>query len=261
MKRAKSDIEQFYLSGEYLRRNPTLHAEDSAWKAGVVAPLLDYFVQVHPASPLKLLDVGGGAGLLLSMIGEHLARATGRPVVKCALEISSEMLEIQKVNNPDLVCAQQGSIEATSFEGKEFDLVLLVDVLEHLPNGRKALEEIRRISRYAVIKIPLEDTIHFRLMNTVRGGRLSRQAVESVGHVGSYSVGGYRKEIRSAHGTILCERLTNIFGYLLTNPYHRLQMTRWQCCRNWVCSRASAVAPRFTARFFRDHVVMLVHFS
>src|SRR5437667_4713531 len=174
MKRAKSDIEQFYLSGEYLRRNPTLHAEDSAWKAGVVAPLLDYFVEVHPASPLKVLDVGGGAGVLLSMIADRLRRTAGRPVTKCAIEFSPEMLEVQKSNNPDLERTEQGSIEATSFGDKEFDLVLLIDVLEHLPNAETALREIRRIGRYAIIKIPLEDTVHFRLINALRRGSLQQ---------------------------------------------------------------------------------------
>jgi ubiquinone/menaquinone biosynthesis C-methylase UbiE len=260
MQKARSDIEQFYLSGEYLRKNPSLHVEDSGWKAEVIAPFVDRFALIHSGSPLKVLDVGGGAGVLLSMIADRLRRTAGRPVTKCAIEFSPEMLEVQKSNNPDLERTEQGSIEATSFGDKEFDLVLLIDVLEHLPNAETALREIRRIGRYAIIKIPLEDTVHFRLMNALRGGSLRRHAIESVGHVQSFSVATYRQTIHSVDGTILEERFTNIFGYLLASPSHRSKMSTWQRCRNLVCSGASSVAPRLTARFFRDHVVMLVRF-
>ena len=114
MQKARSDIEQFYLSGEYLRKNPSLHVEDSGWKAEVIAPFVDRFALTHSGSPLKVLDVGGGAGVLLSMIADRLRRTAGRPVTKCAIEFSPEMLEVQKLNNPDLERAEQGSIEATS---------------------------------------------------------------------------------------------------------------------------------------------------
>src|SRR5689334_23357435 len=83
MEYTRFDIERLYLSGEYLRNNPTLHAEDSGWKAGIITPFLDRYVREHRAPQLKVLDVGGGAGLLLQMIGDHLTRACGRSVLKC----------------------------------------------------------------------------------------------------------------------------------------------------------------------------------
>ena len=79
-------------------------------------------------------------------------------------------------------------------------------------------------------------------------------------HVQSFSIATYRKAIHSVDGTILDERFTNIFRYLLASPLHRSKMSTWQRCRNLICSGASSVAPRLTARFFRDHVLMLVRF-
>src|SRR5258708_4199124 len=107
----RDKIEKLYLSGDYLRKNPTLHTEDSAWKAEILSPFLDCFVQTHDASPLNMLDVGGGAGLLLRFVGEYLSNSCGRKVLKNALEYSPEMLEVQKANNLDLALALQGSIE------------------------------------------------------------------------------------------------------------------------------------------------------
>jgi SAM-dependent methyltransferase len=256
----KADIERLYLSGAYLRNNPTLHSEDSAWKAKIIYPFLDRFVALRNAPQWNLLDVGGGAGLLLRMIGDYLTHKTGRSVVKCALEYSTQMLEIQKANNPDLACAQQGSIEMTAFTEKQFDLVLLIDVLEHLPDDRKAMKEIRRICEYAIIKIPLEDTLHFRLMNALRRGALQRHAFESVGHVNCYSVRTYRKAIEECGGEIVFQKFTNIFQYFLTHSSCRSQMQSWQYAKNSMFAMASKVAPRLTARVVRDHVVMLVHF-
>ena len=260
MEHNKADIERLYLSGAYLRNNPTLHCEDSAWKAKIICPFLDRFLAQHDAPQLKLLDVGGGAGLLLRMIADYLTHKTGRSVVKCVLEYSTPMLEIQKGNNPDLACARQGSIEKTAFREKEFDLVLLIDVLEHLPDDRQAMREIRRICNYAIIKIPLEDTLHFRLMNKLRRGAPRRHAFESVGHVNCYSVGTYSKAIAESGGSIIFESFTNIFNYFLRHSSDRSPVVSWQYAKNSILARASQVAPRLTARLARDHVVMLVHF-
>ncbi len=260
MRPNRHNIEQLYLSGDYLRKNPTLHAEDSAWKAEILTPFLNSLVLAHPVSPLNILDVGGGAGLLLRLVGEYLSQSCGHKIVKSVLEYSPEMLDLQKTNNPDLASASQGSIEMTSFRHKEFDLVLLIDVLEHLPDDLRAIKEVGRISQYAIIKIPLEDNVHSRIMNALQGGKLRQHAFESVGHVNSYGVGTYRKLIRTAGGRLVLEKFANIFGYFLTNRVYRSQMTWWQYWRNWMSSRTSLLTPQLTARLVRDHVVMLVHF-
>jgi SAM-dependent methyltransferase len=260
MQPGRDKIEQLYLSGDYLRKNPTVHTEDSAWKAEILSPFLDCFARACSASPLKILDVGGGAGLVLRFVGEHLTKSCGRTAIKSSLEYSPDMLALQKTNNLDLAAASQGSIERTSFRDKEFDLVLLIDVLEHLPDDVRAIKEVGRISHYALIKIPLEDNVHFRIMNTLQRGKLRRHAFESVGHVNSYGVGTYRKLIQNAGGRLVLEKYANIFGYFLTNQIYRSQMNRWQYWRNWMSSKTSRLAPRMTARLVRDHVVMLVHF-
>jgi len=102
---------------------------------------------------------------------DYLADSCGRTVIKSVLEYSPEMLDLQETNNVDLASATLGSIETTSFSRKEFDLVLLIDVLEHLPDDAKAINEIARISKYALIKVPLEDNVHSRIMNTLQSVR------------------------------------------------------------------------------------------
>ena len=57
-----------YTSGEYIRNNPTLDVEDTPWKLRKLIPLIDKFIIIFSQHEVKLLDVGGGAGLLLKEI-------------------------------------------------------------------------------------------------------------------------------------------------------------------------------------------------
>jgi ubiquinone/menaquinone biosynthesis C-methylase UbiE len=170
------------------------------------------------------------------------------------------MLAVQKTNNPDMVCARLGSIEMTTFENKEFDLVLLIDVLEHVPDDGAALREIGRIAKYAIIKIPLENTLHSKIIDRLRGKSHMDNALDSVGHVNFYGVGSYASLIKKFQGIVVGERFTNIFDFFVRTPGYASKMNWRQFMMNWICSKASLVAPRLTAKLFRDHVVMLVHF-
>src|SRR4030042_1863105 len=139
-----------YVSGEYIRRNPTLDVEDTQWKLTKTFPFIDKWLHEIPSTRVKVLDVGGGAGLFLKGISEYLTAKNIR-VEQYALDLSREMLEIQKRNNPDIKEIFEGSIEKTSFDDKEVDLVLMIDVIEHVPDAGAALKELRRISKYAFI--------------------------------------------------------------------------------------------------------------
>ena len=64
-----------YQSGEYLRNNPSWHAEDAGWKFGHVMQLM----QRNGLEPKSVVDVGTGAGEVLKLLAEKFpdARLTG----------------------------------------------------------------------------------------------------------------------------------------------------------------------------------------
>ena len=52
-----------YISGEYLRKNPTLGEEDTAFKVRQIIPLVERFFECTKKTEIKILDVGGKATL------------------------------------------------------------------------------------------------------------------------------------------------------------------------------------------------------
>jgi SAM-dependent methyltransferase len=92
------------------------------------------------APGLRTLDIGAG-------LGEHLEFEDGRAGEYVALELRPEMAaEIAK--RYPYVETVSGDIErGLRFEDDEFDRVLAIHVLEHLPNLPAALDELRRIMR------------------------------------------------------------------------------------------------------------------
>ena len=158
-----------YASGEYIRRNPTLDVEDTQWKLTKTFPFIDKWLREIPSTRVKVLDVRGGAGLFLKGVSGYLTAKNIR-VEQYALDLSRKMLEIQKRNNPDIKEIFEGSIEKTSFEDKEIDLVLMIDVIEHVPDAVAALKELRRISKYAIFKVPLENNLYYNVLNLIKKG-------------------------------------------------------------------------------------------
>jgi len=86
--------------------------------------------------PQRVLDVGCGTGANLLLFN-------GQTV---GLDISSKALAFAKRRKKDLLLVQ-GSAEALPFEEGTFDLVLALDLLEHLPDDVKGLREMYRVLR------------------------------------------------------------------------------------------------------------------
>jgi len=72
------------------------------------------------------------------------------------------MLDVQRKNNPDIKQTLNEDIRHTSLRDKHIDLMLMIDVLEHVPNPEEALEEARRVSHFLILKVPLEDNLLLR---------------------------------------------------------------------------------------------------
>ena len=93
-------IKEFYLSDEYIRKNPSLHVKGSPWKVSKIMPFIDDIIHYFKYK-IIILDVGGGAGLILKEISTCIETRYGIIVNKYALDLSPGMLKIQKLNNPD----------------------------------------------------------------------------------------------------------------------------------------------------------------
>jgi SAM-dependent methyltransferase len=244
-----------YTSGEYILKNPTLDVEDTTWKITKLTPLVDEFTNQFSKTKVKILDVGGGAGLFLKGISDYL-RSKDIGVEQYALDLSMEMLRMQKENNPDITIFE-GSIEKTSFEDKKMDIVLMIDVLEHIPNAVKALKELRRISEYVIFKVPLENNIYYNFLNLIKAGGLRKDICEKVGHVNFYNFRNLKKQITSHAGKILSYSFTNVFEYYLSHDYYRQIDTKERILYT-LGKMTFGISPEACSRLFTDFVVCLV---
>ena len=139
-----------YRDGSYLAENPTWHAEDSAWKVGQIMKM----IEKHPLTPLKrVIEVGCGAGGVLALLQHRL----GADVTLDGYEISPQGFELcQPKSNAQLHYFNQDLLKTSV---PKADLLLAMDVIEHVPDIEGFLFELREKANFHVFHIPLELTV------------------------------------------------------------------------------------------------------
>lgn len=134
----------------------------------------DALAQRPSASPPWLLDVGCGEGFVLAMLAQKLA----------PLEMLGLDLNPQALTWVGWLCPQarlvQAEAAALPLASASFDLVLCLEVLEHLPEPEAALAELCRVSRGPVI-LSVPHQPYFSLANMLRG-RYLRSWGDAPGH-------------------------------------------------------------------------------
>jgi len=138
-------IEARYLSAKYLSDNPTWDSEDSQWKARKVRDLLN----THSIVPGSLVDVGcGGGRVLLDMASAYPGvRLTGYDIAPDAEQFWAE----PRAAGVELVVGNFLESEVP-FQ----DVLLLLDVLEHLQDPFAFLFELKGRAKYYVFHFPLD---------------------------------------------------------------------------------------------------------
>jgi SAM-dependent methyltransferase len=125
--------------------------------------------------PARVLEVGCGEG----HIAGWLSRRTP-PGSLVAVDLSPRMLARAQDRYSAVAFAGASALELP-FDDRSFDLVLFLEVLEHLPNPRQALQEARRVGTgQLVASVPREPVWH--LLNLLRGAYWRRWG-DTPGHL------------------------------------------------------------------------------
>ncbi|MEN6517715.1 MAG: class I SAM-dependent methyltransferase [Methanospirillum sp.] len=157
-----------YRDGAYLAANPGWHEEDAPFKAAWIHALLER----NRLSPERVGEVGCGAGGVLAGLRERMPGAafTGYEVSPQAHELclrrEAPGLEFRLAD----LLADDPSVS--------FDLLLCIDVLEHVEDCFGFLRALKSRAGYTVFHIPLE---LFALSMLYRGFLLSQW--RKTGHV------------------------------------------------------------------------------
>lgn len=105
-----------------------------------MAKRIALIASIRPLWGLDVLDMGCGEGAYVVALAEAGANAHG-------VEFEAAKVEGLRRRHPDFDSVVQGDIENLPFEDGSFDLVLLNEVLEHVPHQERALGEARRVLR------------------------------------------------------------------------------------------------------------------
>lgn len=159
-------LTDIYTSGDYLEKNPTWHVEDSPWKTKQVLQMLER----NHIAPASVCEVGCGAGEILKQLQQHL----NNECVLWGYEISPQALDLCKSRANDRLHFKLADFTQ---EDAFFEIILVMDVIEHLEDYFGFLRAIQPKGRYKVLHIPLDLTV-----NTVLSGKLLKFR-ESYGHL------------------------------------------------------------------------------
>jgi ubiquinone/menaquinone biosynthesis C-methylase UbiE len=111
----------------------------------------------------RILDVGCGEGIFPHYVTHHDS-VQARQIT--GLDIEPERLKLASSINPE-VQFNQGSIYNLPYQTDAYDLVMAIEVLEHLQYPQRAISELSRVSKKWVILSVPNDRI-FRLGNLLR---------------------------------------------------------------------------------------------
>jgi hypothetical protein len=162
-------MDSIYTDGRYLDHTGTWHAEDSAWKAGHIVRMFEK----HQLPVRTIVEIGCGAGGILDVLSRHPALRESR---LSGYDLSPQAITLaQRLENPrvDFHCqdflAQAGLPVA--------DLLLVIDVFEHVRDYLGFLERCRDKGEYKLYHIPLD--VH---VSSVARGTFTRERY-TVGHL------------------------------------------------------------------------------
>lgn len=113
----------------------------------------------------NILEVGCAFGVLLNNLADRLQVKT-----RTGIDISGKNINIARDIYPEC-CFFQGTLDEyikvkiMEIKDNRFDLIVLSDIIEHIPDDLRFLETVRRISSYVLLNLPLEKSHNTRNRN------------------------------------------------------------------------------------------------
>jgi hypothetical protein len=158
-----------YSDGSYLKSNPGWHVEDSPWKAQQVLRML----QRHDIHPGTVAEIGCGAGEILRQLSLNLTGAAFS-----GFDISADAITLARARESDRIRFFNIDLCASP---DHFDVLLVMDVVEHVEDCFGLLRSIREKAEYKIIHIPLDMSVSLLVRNRLMDVR------KSVGHIHYFS--------------------------------------------------------------------------
>jgi SAM-dependent methyltransferase len=191
-----------YTDGQYATRNASYHTEDSAWKADQIGNLLEK----HRLVPRRIVEIGCGAG---QVIGELSRDPRFAASSFAGYDISPHAIELARraPGRAEYACADLLTLPVS-----DIDVLLCIDVFEHVPDYLGFLEKVRALAPHHVFHVPLDLHVSSVLRSSFLDARVS------VGHLHYFTAESALATLRDSGFEVL--------GSVLTNPAQELFWTK-----------------------------------
>jgi len=140
-------MKDIYNDNSYLSKNPTWQAEDASFKADKIIELL----KRNKVDFKTVCEVGCGSGEILVQLESRMPYATAF----FGFDISKDAINIARKKETDKIKFEVKNISNNNNE-EHYDLMLVIDVIEHVENYFEFLEGIVHKGSYTVFHIPLD---------------------------------------------------------------------------------------------------------
>jgi cyclopropane fatty-acyl-phospholipid synthase-like methyltransferase len=181
-----------YLDGTQLAAAPDWYESDAAWKAEQVRDMM----RKHGMEPGSICDVGCGTGGVL----DHLSRTLPPATKLVGYEMSPQAVALA----PEARKQRITFVSEWAEESKDgFDLMLVLDVFEHVDDYLGFLRTIREKAGSFIFHIPLDVSVQ----TVLRASPFTR-ARESLGHLHYFSRDTALATLHDTGYSIVDEQLT-----------------------------------------------------
>lgn len=138
-------MREMYESDAYAEKNPAWHEGDAPWKAGHIERL----IRRNNIAAKTICEVGCGTGEILLNLEKAFpdSRLTG-------FEISPAAYGRAKAK--ETTATQFFLEDVTKDPSRRFDLLLAIDVFEHVEDYISFLKDLRPVAQHKIFHIPLD---------------------------------------------------------------------------------------------------------
>lgn len=232
-------MNDIYTDGEYLKNTKTWHIEDSPWKA---QQILKVASKIN--IPLKsVAEIGCGAGRILQELSKDnlfgAARLTGFDVSPQAIKLCEDIQDL----NITFACSDLLDIDNSDY----FDLLLAMDVFEHVPDYMGFLTKCRQKAKFKIYHIPLDIHVSSVLRNSLTNAR------RSLGHLHYFTADTAIATLRdTGHSVIECIYTNSVIELFREHPSLKRAVAN---CPRWLLSRFSV---SFAARMLGGYSLLVL---
>lgn len=185
-----------YDNGNYLKKNLDWHALDSPWKANQI----DKIIHRNNLAFESICEVGCGSGEILRNLS---LKNNYRSVKFSGYEISKDAFNLcKKLETDNINFFKEDFLKVN----KTFDILLCIDVFEHVENYMEFISSIRNKAEYKIFHIPLDISL-----NSLISGGLVR-ARHTVGHLHYFTADTAVETLKDCNYEIIDQIFTQSFS-------------------------------------------------